>query len=444
MSKEYLAILGRQPKLGLAELEALLGPNQITPLAENVVKITTTPPPIARLGGAKKIAEILAVTTAKDLPKIPQNHLRPLTGKVTIGFSAYNSPLSSRDLQNLALGLKKSAKKQGQSVRIVPNLTPELSTATVFHNKLGASPNKIEFLLLEKPPQIIVATLTETQNINAYRDRDQARPKRDATVGMLPPKLAQIMLNLALANQPPAEKTLLDPFCGTGVVLQEALLIGMKAYGTDLNEKMIDYTKQNLTWLKSKQKTHPQPAEKICDPLWAVRVTRGGAAPKNLFAKGKKFLGADRAAGPEHPSDEQIFSADVKSIAFPFKLTQADATTYNWQPPIDLVVSEIYLGQPFSAPPSDQKLHQVAATVQKILLTFLKNLAPQIPAGAPLCLAIPAWKTQKNRFHHLQILDSINNLGYNVHSFKNAAPKDLLYHRENQIVARELLVLRRK
>ena len=48
---------------------------------------------------------------------------------------------------------------------------------------------------------------------------------------MLPPKLAQIIVSLS-GTQP--GQTVLDPFCGTGVVLQEALIMGAIVYGFDL------------------------------------------------------------------------------------------------------------------------------------------------------------------------------------------------------------------
>ncbi|MDR2063753.1 MAG: hypothetical protein LBQ02_03105 [Candidatus Nomurabacteria bacterium] len=411
MNHEYIAILGRQPKLGLAELEALYG-DGVGVLTENVVKITTEPE-LARLGGAKKIGRVIGGGGEKDIFDLCKNYITPLRGKITVGFSAFNSHFTPRELQNFGIRLKKAAKLSGQSIRVVPNQTTELSTATSFHNKLGTTPNKIEFLLVETGRKILIAALTQTQNINHYRDRDQKRPYRDAFVGMLPPKLAQIMINLATDGQDPAGKTLLDPFCGTGVILQEALLMGTKAYGTDISEKMVNYSEQNLTWLTKKLKNHFQVAEKICNPLRAVRVTRGGAAPKNVFAP---F----------------------------FSVCLGDATSFQWQQPIDFVTSETYLGQPFSAPPSDQKLRQVATTTQKIFLAFLKNLAPQIKPNTPLCLAIPAWKRQDGTFFHLKILDLLNGLGYNVISFKHVGQKDLLYFRESQVVARELLVLRRK
>ena len=53
-------------------------------------------------------------------------------------------------------------------------------------------------------------------------------------------------------NKQPRNALLLDPFCGTGVVLQEALLMGYDVYGTDLEPRMIDYSGANLDWLSER------------------------------------------------------------------------------------------------------------------------------------------------------------------------------------------------
>jgi tRNA (guanine10-N2)-dimethyltransferase len=45
-------------------------------------------------------------------------------------------------------------------------------------------------------------------------------------------------------------KTLLDPFCGTGGILIEAGLIGVKTIGSDIEEKMIEGCKKNLDYYK--------------------------------------------------------------------------------------------------------------------------------------------------------------------------------------------------
>ncbi len=81
--------------------------------------------------------------------------------------------------------------------------------------------------------------------------------------------------------------------------------------------------------------------------------------------------------------------------------------------------------------------------VDTIHKKFLQNVARQTKPGFRLCIAVPAWKT-KNGFQHLKTLDSLEELGYTRVSFAHARPKDLVYHREDQIVARELVVLIRK
>ncbi|HET6924929.1 MAG TPA: hypothetical protein VFH39_03825, partial [Candidatus Saccharimonadales bacterium] len=61
-----------------------------------------------------------------------------------------------------------------------------------------------------------------------------------------------------------------------------------------------------------------------------------------------------------------------------------------------------------------------------------------------LCLAVPAWQTSANQFKHLPLIDQIRDLGYNRVSFEHVRDDQLLYYREDQIVARQLLVLTRK
>ena len=116
-----------------------------------------------------------------------------------MGISAYNFNIDARDVQKVGIILKQKLKKSGISLRLVPNLEPALSTATSHHNKLGLAPNKVELIIVHtNDNKVVIAESTGSQNITAYAKRDQQRPKRDAFVGMLPPKLAQIMINLAI------------------------------------------------------------------------------------------------------------------------------------------------------------------------------------------------------------------------------------------------------
>ena len=390
----YIALLGRQPALSVAELERTFG--DVSWFSEvSALVATDTPVDVQKLGGTQKAGRVILTVPARDWRtismKLVQHYSKQWAeyeGKITLGISAYGFDVSVRDIQKTGLVLKTKIKGTNASLRLIPNQEPALSTATAHHNKLGLSDNKIELLVIRGAGKVVIAESTGSQNITALAARDQGRPRRDAFVGMLPPKLAQIMINMAgpLAVDPDADLTqprILDPFCGTGVVLQEAMLLGYGAYGSDLAEKMIRYSRDNLNWLQ-----------------------------------------------------------DHARITGHWYLHEGDAMTTQWQQPIAAVVAETYLGQPFSAPPSPAKLTEVRGNCNHIISQFLKNLAPQLASGTPVVIAVPAWKDKEGNFTHLPLLDSVETLGYEYVDLKTVRPDQLLYFRPDQVVAREILILR--
>lgn len=261
----------------------------------------------------------------------------------------------------------------------------------------------MELLLIRDGERTVLAQTTAVQDIEAYAARDQARPARDAKVGMLPPKLAQIIINLA---NPPENGTVLDPFCGTGVILQEALLMGFNAHGADLEQRMVDYTSTNvMDWLGT---VHPQ----IYDLSRGVQL--GDAT--NATWTTSKFI-----------TDNHGDVIDAERI--PLTFTN--------------IACETYLGRPFSAEPKPEVLNEVMRDVDTIHRKFLQNVARQTKPGFRMCIAVPAWNT-KSGFKHLKSLDSLEELGYNRVSFAHTRTRDLIYYRENQVVGRELVTLIRK
>jgi len=403
MSKS-LVILGRQPALGLAELESLLGADNVTPFGRQAALLNVDSADIhfARLGGAIKLCDIIATGDTIDFsriqklltPRLPSFDSLPATGKVTLGLSGYGLKISKEKLFAAGLTLKKQLRNAERSVRLVP-LTEGtfLNSAQVLHNKLLSESGR-EIVFVSDGQQTICAQTVAEQDLESYTLRDRGRPKRDARVGMLPPKLAQIIINLATANSSPAQgKVVLDPFCGTGVVLQEAALMGFDIYGSDLEPRMVEYTDKNLLWLLDQ--------------------------PENL-------------ATP-HQADKRYY-----------KLEQGDATTHNWSPIPPIIACETYLGRPFTSFPSPDILAKTTSEVNTILTKFLHNIGQQLVSGARLCLAVPAWQISNGHFRHLPLIDQLADLGYNRVSFEHVRAEDLLYYREDQIVARELLVITRK
>lgn len=388
----FIALLGRQPELSLAELEAVFGRYNVNSLSDTAALIHAEDMRITDLGGTIKCGKVIHQYTGKtsDMQAISSWVLRHYSallsaadGKITLGISAYGLPVSARQVQKIGLLLKSSLKKRGVNVRLIPNTEPSLSTATSHNNKLGLSPKKIEILLVRaKNGTLYIAESRGAQNITAYARRDRERPRRDAFVGMLPPKLAQIMINLAIGPpaQDPHGRHILDPFCGTGTVLQEALLKGYCVHGSDLSQKMVDYTIENLGWL---QQTH-----KHTGTILSIR--------------------------------------------------QGDATQFTWVEAhfLDAVVCETYLGQPFSAPPHPDKLTEVVGNCNHIISGFLRNIHDQLTPSTPLCIAVPAWRHVQGQFTHLPLLKQLEALGYRLQR------PPLLYYRPNQIVAREILLLK--
>src|SRR3990167_9870045 len=204
-----LCILGRQPNLGLAELESLYGANHLRTVRDAaILDIPAEEINFKRLGGTIKTAKILAILPYSNwqqlikylLDNIP-GHLSYLpVGKFTLGLSVYGLPVKPQQVNHSMLEIKKLIKKSGRPVRVVPNKSAVLSSAQVLHNKLTHK-GAWELIFIVDGKQTILAQTLFVQDIEAYAARDQARPARDARVGMLPPKLAQIIINLALGEK---------------------------------------------------------------------------------------------------------------------------------------------------------------------------------------------------------------------------------------------------
>ncbi len=384
----HIALLGRQPALSIAELERVA--LRVSWFSSESALVDTPNLDVQTLGGTQKAGKVileLPVAHWRNTSDAIVRHYAKAwagrSGKITLGLSAYSVDVSVRDLQKTGLILKSKLKQSGVNLRLIPNQEIALSTATSHHNKLGLAENKVELLIVKGGNTIIVAESTGAQNITALAARDQGRPRRDAFVGMLPPKLALIMVNLATKGN--TSLRVLDPFCGTGVLLQEAALRGNAVYGTDLAEKMIRYSRDNLNWLQ--EKYH-------CTADWYLH--------------------------------------------------EGDATDTHWQQPLDAVATETYLGQPFSAPPSPAKLIEVRGNCNHIIAAFLKNIASQLTPGTPLAIAVPAWKDKEGHFSHLPLVQNIETYGFERVAFEAVRPEQLLYFRPDQVVAREILVLTKK
>ena len=121
---------------------------------------------------------------------------------------------------------------------------PQLSAVEVLKKNLVE--NKAEILFCIGKKQTSTATTAAVHNPFEFQKRDVGKPCQ-RKIFAISPRLAKIMVNLSSCT---SGKRFLDPFCGVGTILQEALLSGAKVVGVDINPWCVKAALTNLEWLK--------------------------------------------------------------------------------------------------------------------------------------------------------------------------------------------------
>ena len=229
---------------------------------------------IADLGGFIKIGDVTATLSTESVKEavlqknkeakaqisrviassgLIDDLLKTASGKTVFGVSVYCAEKSlrpfSRSIQRFVgstvkrelAGYGKKSKFMGFSRE---RKQPQLSHIEVLKKNLVE--NKAEILFCVGKYETFVAATIAVHNPFEFQKRDVDKPVQ-RKIFAIPPRLARIMINLAACT---AGKALLDPFCGVGTILQEALLSKAKAFGVDINRWCIEAARRNMEWLK--------------------------------------------------------------------------------------------------------------------------------------------------------------------------------------------------
>ena len=380
----YCAIIGREKNLAYAELESVVGNFEKINLQsvvfdyDNIEQIN-----INRFGTVIKLAEVVkTIPKSSDLNHEVSNTLKEIVqsrkiSNLDFGISVYGQKIPYKIYKKLLISSKKLLKRDGTKARFVESNECILNAAQIKHNKLNSS--GIEMLLLYSDDQIILATTYAVQDIDSYSKRDYGRPCRDMKVGMFPPKLAQSMINIGTIQ---ADSIIYDPFCGSGIVLQESLLQDIEVWGSDISAKMIKCSNSNLEWLN------------------------------HNYTISQRY---------------KVFTADATKLAI--------LPTQKYH-----IVTEGFLGRPLGTIPLKDDLNREKHELSAIYLDFLKNTKNNPNQPENIVLTLPCWK-QKDGLEHLNIIDQIQKLGYTIKQFQSVDYDKIIYKRPNQIVGRQILVL---
>ncbi|MCL4389903.1 MAG: methyltransferase domain-containing protein [Patescibacteria group bacterium] len=240
---KYKFIFGNAPELAQAELEAVNPKDSDDPQKS-----------INLLGGTVKIVQILPPDIKLSEVITGDFGVSDLTGKINI--TKLCKDLKNETKQRFVL--PKRGERQLSSVVVAKQKLTELIIGDGWTGKTVA-----------------------VQDFEQWNRRDYGRPAVEAHIGMLPPKVARMMVNLTnskIKNQS-AKVTILDPFCGVGTILSEAMMVGAGVIGSDKDIKQVERSKNNLEWLSityqlepSRFQLHVADARKVSKVLLADSV----------------------------------------------------------------------------------------------------------------------------------------------------------------------------
>ncbi len=365
MMERYIFILGNNQNLSVAEIKALWPVMKEIALGDGflVGEIAgfNCQEALARLGGTIKIGRVLGGDLSAE--NIVLEIGRHYNGKkINFGLSYYGVKVS-----RLGMEVKKLLKTAGQNCRLVVGREAALSSVIVRKN------NCLDFLILPGWWGLTCAV----QDFEEYGRRDFGRPASDSLSGMLPPKAAKMMINLAGAD---FTDQILDPFCGSGTILSEAAAMGYKnILGADISEKAVSDSQKNLLWLTEKND--------IKDCFW-------------------KIIKADVADLPKEVEPDSVVA----------------------------VVTEPYLGPPLRGRESPKEIEKIITDLRSVYATALGVFGKILKPGGRAVMVFPQWHIG-GRIFRLDFSLEIKKQG-----LKKIDADDLVYKREGQKVWREIHV----
>ncbi len=405
----YYFILGQNPTLSAVEIYYFLKKEKfdfkIEKISDEVLlvdfkKEIEAEKIIDSLGGTIKIGQVITQTTKGQItPECIINNFPPARrgikgggSKFHFGFSTYTlKPNKFRLSKNFGLEVKKLLKEKNISSRFVTSRESNLSSVVVAKNRLLK--NGAEICFLVDQDKIYLGKTLTVQKFGEYSKLDYGRPGRDIRSGMLPPKVAKMMVNL---TQIPNNKyQIIDPFCGSGTILQQAALLGYQnLIGSDISDKAINNTKRNFNYLNVRA-IHELPQQ----------------LPPTL-----------------HVLDATKLSSKIKPNS------------------IDAIITEPYLGPPLKGNESREKIQEIISQLAELYLKAFAEFKKVLKSKGKVVIIFPLLKGEKSMINN--DLEKIKKLGFSYgldlppefNSLKITPRQSIIYSRPGQRVEREIFI----
>lgn len=384
---KYFFILGRNPELSLAEIMSYLERENINLLKysinENGLLIEITEKLdikklIDQLGGTIAIGEVTSFGKKDDILKYLESKEIYFGESLKFEYSMINFA-DEESYDEVLQKVKDKFKKEKLRAFY------RSSTGTVDLQETGftsGSPNKIKsrdvVYFLFKGTDYSFGELNAVYNSNESEKRDINKPIRREELA-ISPRLAKILINLSQVKK---NQTLLDPFCGIGAVLMEALLQDINVIGIDIDTSAINGAKRNLLWLKLKYK-----------------IT----------------------------TSSQVINEDSREMEIPT---------------VDGIATEPSLGELLKITPTEEKAERMIEDFENLMIDVLNNTKQALKPGQKIAFTSPLIRTHHAR-KGCDITRIQNNTKLKMHKVKYLKNLNfpIVELRKDSIVGREFYVL---
>lgn len=385
---KYLFVLGRNPILSKAEILSCLERDSIK-VKMSSLKLNGL---VIEVDGELKLKEMIAelggtIAAGKVLLSGDIGSLSNEIRKKPIYFGRENKVVYSlldftsdeERFEEVLEAMKDNFKEERLKARYKGvSGTIKMQTGEVVHG----SPTKIllrdmnYFVFSEENGNLDFGYLEQGYDSSEAEKKDMEKPYRRESLA-ISPRLARILINLSQVKK---GKILLDPFCGIGVVLGEAMLKGIDVIGVDIDSEAIRNTKANIDWLRSKYKIEAR---------------------------------------------AQIINGDSRSA----KIREADG-----------IATEPSLGQLMTKIPQREKALQIVAEFEELMVGVLNNFKKSMAKGSKIAFTSPLIKSQKGKVS-CNVEKICEKTGLSLHKLDSSVVFPIQEFREDQIVGRDIFVL---
>jgi len=202
------------------------------------VAVAITPKPRARLDDSEELKDFLG----------------GLEDGSNFSVSAYSPDgTGEAEYEELLSTLLSAAREAGlrKANLVRPRSGTEVLTREIASRKI------VDLVVLRmEDGKLMLGATSYIPDAQQFQTRSNERPVVSSQIS-ISSRLARLLLNLSGVKR---GEVVLDPFCGSGTILSEAMTAGVGCIGVDRDRNRIENSRQNLEWLaKTLKPAAPQP-----------------------------------------------------------------------------------------------------------------------------------------------------------------------------------------